>query len=109
MNESVKPEYRLIGGRSLPREAGPVVEVQGSEHEGEVYGPGCMFWCPCLERRVVVRTPRHTIAFDQDRRLTLDGSVGGSGRWKGDNLCHFWMKGGEVEMCDDAKCPGSSP
>ena len=81
-------------------ESGPVL-AWDDYNDGAV-----IFLCPCGSREVYVTSPPHTITFDDDLRLTLDGSVGGAGRWRGDNLCHFWLKGGEVEMCDDAKCPG---
>ena len=85
-----------------PLEPGPVLFWDEGDHTS------VHFTCPCGDREVYVMSPPHTIEFDAEGRLALDGSVGGSGRWKGDNLCHFLLKGGEVEMCDDAKCPGGT-
>ena len=57
-----------IPGTVLPKEPGPVIEIQGSEVD-EGFGPGCMFRCPCGERRIVVRKPPHeSITFDSDGR-----------------------------------------
>ncbi len=83
-------------------ESGPV--LAWDDYNG---GGAVIFLCPCGKREVYVTTQKgHGIEFDADGRLTINGSIGGAGRWKGENLCHFWMKGGEIEMCDDAKCPG---
>ncbi len=75
-----------------------------------------IFACPCGGREVYVTSPPHTITFSEDGKLTLDGSVGSKEGWKmvrgvgiddlPKNWCHFWLKDGEPEMCDDAKCPG---
>ena len=69
------------------------------------------FRCPCGERVVYVTEPPHKIEFDDDERLTLDGSCGSREQphlGQPANWCHFFIKGGEVEMCGDAKCPGGN-
>ena len=71
---------------------------------------GVVFKCPCGLRTVYVASPPHKITFSDDGLLTLDGSVGSHAdpsRNKPQNWCHFWLKDGESEICDDAKCPGS--
>ena len=107
--------YRLIAGRTLPHEAGPVIEVEGGEHDGETYGPGVIFWCPCLKRRIVVRMPPHkTIAFDADRRLTIEASIGahecgkpGTDSYLPPNWCHAFMTDGRFKLLNDSICPGA--
>ena len=60
------------------------------------------------ERTVYVACHRaHTIAFDDDGRLTLTGSVGSKAdpsHNRPGNWCHFFVKAGESEICGDAKC-----
>ena len=68
-----------------------------------------IFLCPCGEREVYCTSPPHGIQWDEQGRLTLEGSVGS--RPKGDkpgNWCHFYLMAGKVEMCGDAQCPGGS-
>lgn len=82
-----------------------------------------VFCCPCGGREVYVTSPPHEIEFDQDEKLTLNGSVGSRavegphdfrlvhGEVLHDlpaSWCHFFVKNGEVEMCGDAQCPGGS-
>lgn len=98
--------YRRAPSNAMERpltEAGPVLAWDDYGKGGAV-----IFLCPCGDREVYVTSPPHSIEFDDDGRLTLDGSVGGSGRWRGENLCHFLLKAGEVEICGDAKCPGGA-
>ena len=76
------------------------------------WNDGVVFRCPCDERQIYVASPPHTITFDDDGRLTLNGSVGskeirGPGG-RPSNWCHFWVWGGTPEMCSDAQCPGGS-
>ena len=95
-------EYRRAPSNEMERpltEAGPVLAWDGA----------VIFLCPCGAREVYVTSPPHTIEFDDEGRLTLNGSVGS--REREDlpaNWCHFWMKGGAAEMCDDAQCPGAA-
>ena len=73
------------------------------------WSDGVVFRCPCDGRQVYIASPPHEIAFDEDGRLTLNGSCGYKARPSLDlpaNWCHFWIKGGTPEMCDDALCPG---
>ena len=98
--------YRLHHSPDMirPLKPGPVLFWEEGDRES------VHFSCPCGEREVYVTTEEgHAISFDADGRLTLVGSVGGAGEWKGENLCHFLMTDGRVEMCDDAKCPGATP
>ena len=75
------------------------------------WGDGVVFQCPCKGRRhIYISKNIHTITFDADGILTLDPSCGyrenkDLGREK--NWCHFYLKDGVIEMCDDAECPGS--
>lgn len=105
-------EYRLIEGGILPRGAGPVVQIQASEYEGETYGPGCIFWCPCLERQIVVRTPPHkSIIYDAWGRPTIKGSIGAEPappEFPRGNWCHSYMTAGRFKLTADAVCPGST-
>ena len=105
-------EYRLIEGSVLPFKPGPVIRIEQSEFEGEVYGPGCMFWCFCLTRRIVVRTPPHkSITYDAEGRVTIKGSLGAHPmlpEWPKSNWCHAYMTNGRFELCDDAICPGAN-
>ena len=80
-----------------------------------------VFLCPCGGREVYVTCPPHEATFDDDGRLTLNGSCGSRPvsaphdfrivhgkvhRNLPANWCHFWMKDGETEMVSDARCPG---
>ena len=98
--------YKLSPTTDLPRpltEAGPVLHWDVGND-----GFAVIFLCPCGAREVYVTHQKgHRLEFDGDGRMTIHGSIGGSGRWKGDNLCHFFVRAGEVEMCADVKCPGS--
>ena len=63
-----------------------------------------VFGCPCGEREVYVTKPPHSaIEFDSEGRLTIHASIL-SPRYG----CHFYMREGKVEMCDDSICPGST-
>jgi len=72
---------------------------------------GVHFRCPCGHRPVYVTEPPHTITFDADKVLTLDGSVGSRASLHisdgQPNWCHFWIKEGLAEMASDARCPGA--
>lgn len=72
---------------------------------------GVIFNCPCGERMVYVAEPPHTIIFDSEGALTLNGSVGShedKSRNRKSNWCHFFIKEGNVDMCGDSECPGSN-
>ena len=72
---------------------------------------GVIFKCPCGARDMYVASPPHTIKFDEHNALTIHASCGYSAKQhppRPQNWCHFWLKGGEVEMCEDAKCPGGT-
>ena len=74
------------------------------------WADGVMFRCPCDERQLYVASPPHEITFDSEGVLTLDPSCGyraSEHPKRPQNWCHFWLKNGTPEMCDDAKCPGS--
>ena len=102
--------YRLIEGHVLPKEPGAVVAIQGSDVD-ERFGPGCMFRCPCGERRIAVRIPPHeSITYDPEGRPTIRASLGAHPTppdYPSSNWCHAHMKGGRFELCGDAICPGS--
>ena len=73
---------------------------------------GVVFRCPCDERQVFISQSIHKITFDEDGRLTLNGSCGYKARpgiGRPANWCHFWIKGGTPEMCEGAQCPGGEP
>ncbi len=105
-------EYRLIKGTVLPKKPGPVVAIEGAVHEGETYGPGCIFWCPCLERRIVIRTPPHnSITYDAEGRPTIKDSIGSEPappEFPEEHWCHAHMTAGRFKLTDDARCPGAS-
>ena len=88
-----------------------MVRIEGSEHEGEVFGPGCIFWCPCLKRHIVIRTPPHkSITYDAEGRPTIKGSIGASPsppEWPQGNWCHAHMTAGRFKLTDDARCLGA--
>lgn len=100
--------YRRAPSTAMERplsEIGPVLAWD------EKHGAAVIFRCPCGEREVYVKSPPHTITFDEDGRLTLDGSVASTGhseRSRDIGRCHFHMKSGEAEMCGDASCPGGT-
>ena len=89
---------------------------KGEDDEGRIpegiavpWSDGVVFKCPCGERDVYVASPPHEITWGEGGTLTLKGSVGSredKGRSRAPNWCHFFIKGGDVEMCDDAQCPG---
>ena len=98
------------------KECGPVISTKGED--------AIVFLCPCGGREVYVTSPPHQITFDEEGKLTLDGSVGSrplSGPHEHRmvhgvslhdlpaNWCHISIKGGVAKMYDDAKCPGSQP
>ena len=92
-------KYHRETGTTLQRGSREVVECD----------QGVCFWCPCGEREVYVSSPPHTITFDEEGVLTLDGSCGYHATdVHPANWCHFWLKDGEAKMVSDAKCPGSS-
>ena len=88
------------------RTPGPVLFA---EDRGE---QGVVFSCPCGEREVYVTTQNgHRFEWDDDERLTIHGSCGYRAKpdlGRPDNWCHFFIRGGEVEMCSDSKCPGAN-
>jgi len=68
-----------------------------------------LFRCPCGDRAVYVVEPPHGIQFDDQGRLTIEGSCGYKARpskGRPANWCHFFIRGGEYEMCSDTQCPG---
>lgn len=72
------------------------------------------FRCPCGRRLVYITAPPHGITFDDDGRLTLDGSVGSPARAatprqpaRPENWCHFGVIAGAPAMYADAQCPGA--
>ena len=68
---------------------------------------GVAFRCPCDERDVLIASPTHTIAFDEDGILTLSPSCGFKATAsRPQNWCHFFIKNGVPEICGDSKCPG---
>ena len=82
-------EYRRAPTTDMERplaEPGPVL----------AWDQAVIFLCPCGEREIYITSPPHEIEFDEEGRLTLNGSVGS--REKGDrpaNWCHFRMRNGE--------------
>ena len=103
------PEYKLIPGHILPGEPGPVIKIQESGVDGGM-GPGAMFWCPCMTRRIVVRTPPHeSITFDKQDRLTIRASLGAypTSEYPDKNWCHAMMTDGKFELLGDSVCLGT--
>lgn len=95
--------YRHVPDTGQILAPGEVVGVGGS--------PGIAFKCPCGERTVHVTEPPHTITYDDDGLLTLDGSVGSREdphRGRPKLWCHFWIKAGEATMAGDTQCPGKA-
>lgn len=85
------------------KEIGPVLHFPWANGEVE-------FRCPCGVRTVFVTPGKHGISFDEDERLTVDGSIAiteNGQKMYGVGYCHFHIKDGEVEMCGDSKCPGA--
>ena len=83
----------------------------GTLYSGQVipWANGVVFKCPCVERDVYVASPPHEISFDNEGRLTLDGSVGSredKSRNRATNWCHFWIKNGIAKIAEDSQCPG---
>ena len=79
-----------------------------SDNRGEAYQVA--FWCPCGERLVYVSKPPHSvIEFDDDRLLTIKGSIGYKSRRHSDRpkVCHLQITEGRVTIHDDVTCPGS--
>ena len=92
-------KYRRGSGQVLGKGSRKVLEL----------GNNVYFRCPCDERTVYITSPPHTITFEDDGTLTLDGSVGShedKGKGRPSNWCHFNVKSGEVEMHSDSICPG---
>ena len=89
--------YRRLAGDVLPPDTRDVLQWQNGIH----------FRCPCGQRRVYVTEPPHEIKFDAEGLLTITGSCGYAATDEHPaNWCHFFIKGGEPEMCGDAQCPG---
>ena len=87
-----------------PKDVGPVLHFP--------WVGSVEFRCPCGEQVIYVTQPPHGIIFDEDGRLTLDGSCGSHEQPhlvppQPANWCHFFVEGGKAKMCDDAQCPGS--
>ena len=75
------------------------------------WSDGVVFLCPCGERQCYVSSPPHTITFDAEGVLTLDGSVGSradESRDRAENWCHFHIKQGVPTMCSVVQCPGAN-
>ena len=100
--------YRRVKGLELPRplsnaDVGAVLFWESKKNKEIVFS------CPCGEREVYVIDPPHGISFDADERLTIEGSCGLRARpsiGRPANWCHFFIRGGEYEMCGDSQCPG---
>ena len=70
---------------------------------------GVAMRCPCGERLMAASPEKHVIEFDGAGLLTLDPSCGyAADNEHPENWCHFWLKGGQVKMVSDAKCPGGT-
>ena len=68
---------------------------------------GVSFICPCGEREVAVCEPPHTIEFDGNGILTIEGSCGYRARTgRPSNWCHFDLTDGKITMYGDSRCPG---
>ena len=97
------PTYVKAPVTDLPRPVEPGVVLD--------WGEAVIFSCLCGAREVYVTSPPHTIEFDSQSLLTITGSCGYRGKPnltppRPKNWCHFFMKKGKIEMCDDSKCPG---
>ena len=100
----------------------PLIYRKGTESQlgyiGQVSGAvvpikkGVLFRCPCGDLDFYVAPSTHTITFDEQNKLTLDGSVGSHKHPDHDpplpqNWCHFHIKDGAAVMTADAQCPGN--
>lgn len=93
--------------------AAGIMDVESRDVFSFEGGKAIQFRCPCGRRLVYVTAPPHGITFDDAGHLTLDGSVGSVARpatplrpARQQNWCHFFIRDGDPEMCDDAQCPG---
>ena len=76
-------------------------------HWGNDHTEAVSFTCKCGQREVYVQSPPHTILFDEEDKLTVEGSCGQAAtEYRPQNWCHFQMTDGEITMYNDAKCPG---
>ena len=65
------------------------------------------FLCPCGDRVVCVNSPPHEIEFDENNILTITGSIGSTEFTTNKyGYCHFYIKEGIVEICEDSMCCG---
>ena len=93
------PPYPLVGREVLFWE----------EHDRSA----ASFLCPCTKRSVYIIDPPHGISFDEDGYLIVKGSMGSKAdpvMERPANWCHFFIgreAPGEVEICEDAQCPGA--
>ena len=74
------------------------------------WGNGITFMCPCDNLRCYIASPPHTITFDSGGVLTLEPSIGYRARQdlnRPQHWCHFYIRDGHPEMCDDSQCPGA--
>ena len=85
-------------------------ELQTGSRTVVSWNEGVVFRCPCDERQVYISSKIHSISFDEEGLLTLNGSCGYNEKKslkRKQNWCHFFIKNGEIEMCGDSECPGS--
>jgi len=71
-----------------------------------------VLFCPCGEREVYLAN--HKLAFDANDRLTVEPSILNE-EWlfldedgeysKRVARCHFFIRDGVAEMCEDSTCP----
>lgn len=87
---------------------------KGSRHVF-VYQNEAHFMCPCGERLVKVIPSIHSIEFDEQGIMTIDPSCGSKEMYYGippnrikapKGWCHFYIKNGLPEICEDSQCPG---
>ena len=106
--------YRRRPG-TVRRERGDVIAVLDGCETTSRQPDHVTFRCPCGERMVSVRRPPHSrIEFDEDGRLTVEGSIANRagallnnhGLWLDAGACHFHVTAGRAVMCDDVTCPG---
>ena len=72
---------------------------------------GLLLTCPCSVKRLIsIKSPPFGMSFSNEGVLTVDGSISGSGyigfKERPKHWCHFFLKDGQPQMCDDTKCPG---
>lgn len=97
--------YRVVEGTERPlRTPGIVVHWRDGEAQAVAFS------CPCGEREVyVTEQAGHKITVT-DGILDIRGSCGyreDRNLGRPANWCHFFIKGGRVEMCGDSQCPGA--